>query len=347
MILKGSKQNLSTKWYQLSGVVYEENAPPKVDWDLKTAARIISEEVGKEKLRELHKAPWIIDALLTVFAFSLFVGSWILLANLDFGLIWFPIALFQSVILNNLCYAIRHDAFHHRQLGGAKVSYFFGILLSLPMMNTYTRFLKHADHHVHVGYDLFEEHIAEMDTPLKRWLGMTFPGLVLLYSGKLKTKGTPYPNKGWKASKVYEKASKREGVLHAVWFLGVVVCAIFWPYQVLVAYLIPHIIFAPLLVSIKNALQHTEADVDNPLHIAVYIKNNLFMRLFYSNSIGEMHLVHHIFPRIPFWKSAKAAKLFRPTLLKYKVPERGLWEVLKGYYIKGNPYRKPWDSLQS
>lgn len=342
MIIRENNKEQNTSFLTISGIVNDMNIAPKVTWDVKAAAKIISENVSKEELRNLHKAPWIIDAFLTFFALTLFVGSWILLANLDFGLIWFPIALFQSVILNNLCYAIRHDAFHHRQLGGAKVSYFFGVLLSIPMMNTYTRFLKHADHHVHVGYDLFEEHIAEMDTPLKRWLGMTFPGLVLLYSGRLKTKGTPYPNKGWKASPVYVKASKMEGTLHTLWFLGIVVSAIFWPYQVLVAYLIPHIIFAPLLVSIKNAFQHTEADVNNPLHIAVYVKNNLFMRLFYSNSIGEMHLVHHIFPRIPFWKSTKAAKLFRPTFLKHKVPERGVWEVLKGYYIKGNPYRKPW-----
>jgi fatty acid desaturase len=342
MIIRDNNQDNNRSFLNLSGIVNEVNIAPKVTWDLKSAAKMIRENVSKEELRDLHKAHWVIDALLIVLAFSSFIGSWILLANLDFGLIWFPIAFFQSIILNNFFYAIRHDTFHHRQLGGPKVSYFFGVLLSLPMMNSYTRFLKHADHHVHVGYDLFEEHIAELDTPLKRWLSMTFPGVVLMFSGRLKTKGTSYPNAGWQNPQLFKKAQKIEGTLHIIWFLGIVICAIIWPYQVLVAYLIPYIIFGPLLFSIKAALQHTEADVSNPLHTAVFVKNNLLMRLLYSNSLGEIHLMHHIFPRIPFWKSAKAAKLFRPILKKYKVPERGFWEVLKGYYIKGNAYRKPW-----
>ncbi|MGB0390806.1 MAG: fatty acid desaturase family protein [Salibacteraceae bacterium] len=342
MIIKNSNKNHFKSWLDISGVVNEENIEPKVTWDLKTPASLISKAVGVNQMRELHEANKWIDILLILSAWVFFLATWYIIATIDFGFSTLLLMILQGAILGNYFYAIRHDTLMHRQFGGSKFSYILGISMSIPMLNTYTRFLKHEDHHFHVGYDLFEEHIAEMDTVWKRWLGITGIGLILLYLGKLKPKGSSKPNGNWKDPEIIHEASKLEGLLLLFWFIGIIVLAFFFPYSVIMGYIIPTIIVMPALLSVKNATQHSETDVNNNMHLSAYFKANLFIRVLYCCSLGDVHLVHHIFPKIPFWKTPKAARIFEETIEAHGVPKRTFTEVLIGYYFQGMPYRKRW-----
>lgn len=342
MIIRTKNQDQIKSWLDISGIVNEKDLDPKVTWDLKSPAALITKAIGVEELRKLHKVNKWIDVLVITTAWILFVGTWYLIATIDFGFLTVFLIILQGAVLGNYFYSIRHDTLMHRQFGGSKFAYVMGIAMSMPQLNTYTRFLKHEDHHLHVGYDLFEEHIAEMDTVWKRWLGITVLGLGLLFTGKLKSKGTSKPNGDWKDPALVVKAKKTEGFLHLIWFLSIVALSIFYPYTVIVGYVIPVLIIVPALLSIKNACQHSETDVNNSMHLSVCFKANFFLRVLYCCSLGDVHIVHHIFPRIPFWKTPKAARLFRETIKAENVPIRTFSEVLIGYYIKGKPYRKLW-----
>ena len=342
MIIRDQQNDAIKSWLNLSGIVNKEIEPPKVNWDLKTPASIITSTLGTEQIRKLHQSNPIIDALMYLLAWFLFIGSWYLLATMEFGILCLPIAIVQALVVTNFFYTLRHDTFMHRQLGGSRLAYFLGILVSLPMMTSYTRFLRHEDHHVHIGYDLFEEHIAELDKVWKRWFCLTLLGLLFLGAGKLRSKDAPEPNKNWKVPQIVQKAMRREAIFHWIWILGLCVFGFFWPYQVLVGYVIPYFLFMPIIFSIKYACQHSETDINNPFHTAAFFKSNWILNIIYFNSIGEMHLIHHIFPRISTWKLGKASRLMRPIILQHKVPKRSFFQIIKGYYFTGKPYRKVW-----
>jgi len=343
MIIKeGNKEHIKS-WLDISGVVNEKNVAPKITWDLKSPARLITQAIGVEAVRKLHKVNKWIDLFLLISAWILFIGTWYFISTIDFGFLTVLLILIQGVILGNYFYAIRHDTLMHRQFGGSKFAYVVGILMSIPMLNTYTQFLKHEDHHLHVGYDLFEEHIAELDTVWKRWFGITGIGLLFLFAGKLKSKGTSYPNRNWENPAQIKKANKVEGLLLLTWLVGIITLTFFFPYVLLLGYLIPVVVVVPALLSIKNACQHSETDVNNSMHLAQNYKASLLIRVIYCCSLGDVHIVHHIFPRIPFWKTPKAARLMRATLEAHNVPKRTFFEILYGYYIKGRPYRTLWE----
>lgn len=342
MIIRNSNQEQIKFWLDISGIVNEDNIDPKITWDLKSPAAIIAKAVGIDEMRKLHQASIWLDVLFFISAWILFVGVWYFITTIDFGFVTVLLLILQGIVLGNLFYAIRHDMLMHRQIGGARLAYILGILMSIPMLNLYTHFLRHEDHHLHVGYDLFEEHIADLDTIWKRWLGITGIGFILLFSGKLKTKNAPKPNAEWKSPALILKATRNELRFHLIWVLGIFIATFLWPYAMILGYIIPVIIVIPFLLAIKHACQHSETDVNNSMHVATSFKSNFLVNILYCCALGDVHLVHHLFPRIPFWKTPKAARLFSNILIVHNVPKRSLLEVLAGYYLKGKPYRKRW-----
>lgn len=210
------------------------------------------------------------------------------------------------------------------------------------MMNTYTRFLRHEDHHAHIGYDLFEENIATLDKVWKRWFSLTIIGFVFFGLGGFKSKKTPQPNKSWKDPHILMKAKSIESLIRIVWLIGILTLTYFWPWFVLKGYVLPFLIFTPILYSLKIAGQHSETDINNVFHTAVFFKSNFIIRVLFLNSIGDAHVIHHIFPRISTWKLGKACTLLNEEIIKHKVPRRKFGEVLYRYYIKGDKYRERW-----
>ncbi len=343
MILKSSTESSISSWYQISGIVNEHNESPKVNWDVKTPATILSQKFGIKKIRELHKGNTWIDIIIVVLSLSLFISSWYILATIDFSILWVFIAFIQSIIVSIMFYGIRHDLFMHRQFGGPKRSFILGILISLPQLNPYFMFLRHEDHHLHIGYDLYEEKLTELDKVWKRWLCLTFIGLLFLQVGALRSKNIPQVNQTWKEPLILKKAKRIEYCFHLIWILGLSFSAYFWPSIILKGYLIPFIIFTPFIYSFKYACQHSETDINNSFHCSAYFRTTSFLRIFFYYSIGDSHLIHHIFPRIPSWKLGKASNLFRSEILLQNIPERSLGDILIGYYFKGNSYRARWD----
>ncbi len=329
-------------WYQISGITNDNVQSPKVVWDIQTPVSVISDKIGVKTIQELHKGNILIDFLIIVFAFALFGLLWFSLATINNIFIWIPLAFLQGLVISNLFFNLRHDIFTHRQVGGSKLSFLFGVMLSLPQMNTYTRFLRHEDHHKHVGYDLIEEHQAELDKPWKRLLCLTYIGLILLVTGKLRDKNAPQANKGWEEPYVSKRARKKESIFHLFWILIIAVAFLYWPHGVLTGYLLPFIIFTPVVYSLKFALQHSETDVTNPFHASVFIRTNFIVRILFYFSLGDLHIIHHFFPRLPSWKLPKAARMMNGIILSHNVPKRTIREVLVGYYLKGHPYRELW-----
>lgn len=315
--------------------------PPKVVWDLATPRCIIRAELGAATLHRLHQPSLAWDV-------ALFAGSWAFIALttaalilLPFGPLWVLAGLLQQIATMNCLYAVRHDLFFHRRLGG-RVGEALAVVCSLPLFNTYTAFLQHGDHHHHVGWDLFEEPIAHLDRRWKRWLCLTTVGLVLMFSGRLRSADAPRPNESFTPPGAFLRRLRREQRVHRLFALALVIGAIRWPGIVAKGFVLPTFLFMGVIVMIRIVSQHSETDPRNPFHLSVYYRPNRLLALLFFDTMGVGHLVHHIYPRIPIYNIGEAARLMHPLLIRHGIPERGMFEVLWRYFIRADAYRARW-----
>lgn len=97
-----------------------------------------------------------------------------------------------------------------------------------------------------------------------------------------------------------------------------------------------------LIASITENSNLTILHKMKTFHASSFIQTNFIARILFYFSFGDLHIIHHFFPRIPSWKLPKATRLINSIVLSYNVPKRTLTEVLVGYYFKGKPYRELW-----
>ena len=316
--------------------------PPKAAWDLRIPRRAIRAAVSTQTLRRLHQRRRGWDAALFFGSWVAFAGLWCLLAILPLGMLWIACGLLQGLVVINHIYAVRHDLFFHRQILGPRASYALAVMCSLPLLSTYTRFLGHEDHHVYVGWDLFEERLTHLDRRWKRWLCLTPVGLALLLSDRLRPRDAPQPNAEWKPPLWFLRQLEREQRVHLLFRCLVVTGVLLWPAVFLKGFLLPVLLFSPIILSIRIAFQHSEADPGNPFHLGVYYRPSRLTRFMFLNTLGDGHIVHHLFPHIPTYHVGEAAKLFHPMIAPH-VPERGFFAVVWRYLIKAETYRTRWE----
>lgn len=327
-----------------SGLINDQPALfPRVDWDLETPRRAIRAELGVEALRRLHRADRRWDAALFIGVWAAVAVATVELVLLPLGLQWVLWGLLQQLGTINCLYSVRHDLFFHRRAAGW-LSEPLGVLYSLPLFTTYTKFLGHADHHRHVGWDLFEEEIAHLDRRWKRWLCLTMVGVALMLSGRLRARDVPRMNASFVPPAWFQRKLRREQHVHRLFALALLVGAIVWPHVVISGFLLPMVLFAPIIVMIRVAFQHAETDPRNPFHLSVYHRSSRLLRILFFNTLGDGHLVHHLYPHIPIYNVGVAAQLMHPVIARHRVPERGFCEVLWCFFIRGAPYREGWSS---
>lgn len=317
---------------------------PKVVWDLATPRRVLRAHLGVAAIRRLHATSRAWDLVL-------FFGTWAFaglttaaLIILPFGPLWVVAGLLQQIATMNCLYAVRHDIFFHRGVGG-RLGEALAVLCSLPLLNTYAGFLQHEDHHRHVGWDLFEEPMAHLDRRWKRWFCLTTVGAVLMFMGRLRSADAPQPNRGFTPPESFRRRLRRERRIHQLFALVLVAATIRWPEIVGKGFVLPTFLFTGLIVMIRIAFQHSETDRNNPFHLSVYYRPNRLLALLFFNTLGAGHLVHHIYPRIPIYRIGEAVRLMHPVLVEKGVPERGMLEVLWRYFVRGEAYREPWGEL--
>jgi fatty acid desaturase len=116
-----------------------------------------------------------------------------------------------------------------------------------------------------------------------------------------------------------------------------------WPRALIWGYFVPTLVLAPLLNTLRILIEHAEVNPDNPYHIATFYRTGWFTRLIYLWDAGDCHLIHHLYPTVPYYRIGKALALLRPFLLERGVIERRAYgALLWGWFVKNYAHRSLW-----
>jgi fatty acid desaturase len=310
--------------------------------------RELARELGADELRRLHRPNRLCDAaaLVGVPGAALLLG-WALW-RLPFGVAWVAALVAQGFVLQLFAF-LSHDLFLHRRLGGERIAAIGSALFLTPVTIVASAYKDvHLRHHAHVNQpDDTEAYKLDFDRRWKRLLLLTIVGQ-LLAPRRAFARGperTPYFALALQNAALVP-AIRREQWLIRLWVLAVVVLAVAWPEPVLFGYVLPIFLTLPLASTLRTAIEHAEVDPTNPVFAATYYRTHLLTRLAFFADSGDCHLVHHLYPAIPFYRVGRALAVMRPYFLRHGVVERrSLWALAYGYVWKAYPYRQRWPEV--
>lgn len=246
---------------------------------------------------------------------------------------------------------VSHDLFVHRRVGGATVAWLGSLLCTVPRLTKPSAYeMVHLEHHRYAGTDRdTEAYKRDIDTRARRLLFLTVPGIKILQGRKL---ARTNPEIAEKPVAYHDQAAARpelarklavEKWLTRAFLLAVVAAAFVWPRLVLLGYLVPVVVMAPIANTVRMILEHSDADPDNPFHVATFYRTGLISRPLFLWDSGDCHLIHHLYATIPYYRVGKALTLMRPILLKHGVVERrSFLALLHGWFVANYAHGTPW-----
>jgi fatty acid desaturase len=316
--------------------------------DYRLAQAAIAAELGPDRLAELHRPCPLLDWLAIVALPSAFVGLALALSRFPFGLPWLTCLVAQGFLIQALAYSV-HDLFVHRRVGG-KGGYLIGVLFELPIFARRTWYaLYHLDHHAQMNTDVDpEEYKQDLDARWKKAVCLTLPGLFLLMARKLRSRDKRSaliemgPIKSPTDGAVVRQL--RQERLVAVGALAILALATYisWP-LVVFGYVLPFAIVTPIASMCRLVLEHAESDPMNVFSCGTFYRTGLISGPLFFWDAGDCHVVHHIYPAIPFYRMRKAVRLMRPVLLRHGARERRSFSaLLYGFFVRNERHRTLW-----
>lgn len=316
-----------------------------VEQDLNQVRQRISQALGRDTIAALHRSRPGLDALAVFGSIGLFGLNLHLLASLPFGLTWVLLFVLQGFLLQSFG-LVSHDLFVHRRIWGDRGSWLASLVLTLPRLSLPTGYEQaHLAHHRWIGTEQdTEAYKQQLDSRGKRWLFATLLGVKLAQAGKLKQgeslKG--YHDVSGQGALI-ERRARIEKWLMRTGLLALLPLAWFFPAHTLLGYLLPTLVIGPVANSLRIIIEHAEADPGNPWHWSTCYRTGPLTRLLFFWDSGDCHVIHHIFPRLPFYHMGRAVELIRPLLLAHGVVERRSYlELLRGWFVQGHPHRSLW-----
>ncbi|HSX88711.1 MAG TPA: fatty acid desaturase [Pseudomonas sp.] len=313
--------------------------------DLNQVRQRISQALGRDTIAALHRSRPGLDALAVFGSIGLFGLNLHLLASLPFGLTWVLLFVLQGFLLQSFG-LVSHDLFVHRRIWGDRGSWLASLVLTLPRLSLPTGYEQaHLAHHRWIGTEQdTEAYKQQLDSRGKRWLFATLLGVKLAQAGKLKQgeslKG--YHDVSGQGALI-ERRARIEKWLMRTGLLALLPLAWFFPAHTLLGYLLPTLVIGPVANSLRIIIEHAEADPGNPWHWSTCYRTGPLTRLLFFWDSGDCHVIHHIFPRLPFYHMGRAVELIRPLLLANGVVERRSYlELLRGWFVQGHPHRSLW-----
>ncbi|MCH9639895.1 MAG: fatty acid desaturase [Betaproteobacteria bacterium] len=314
----------------------------------KSHLRFIQKEIisfiGHENLKFLHSQNLFLDCLAIILVISGFIGCIV-------GIYYFPIGVHTVflMILEGLFLTlmglINHDLFVHRRPFGSTGSWIGSIFLTTPLGLSSSGYAQtHLAHHMHIGTRKDTEvYKQDLDTSLKRLFFCTFIGFKLATNGLWAREKRPRYFEVRVSNKVLRRRSNIESVIRAIFFIGVGIGCFLIPKLFLVGYVLPAIIMVPIWNSLRIIIEHGEVNPDNPWHNSTYYRTGFITRPIFLWDSGDCHLIHHLFPAIPFYRISRAIELIDPILQKNGVISRHSYiELLKGWFIDCYEHRSLW-----
>lgn len=301
--------------------------------------------LGADTIAALHRPDALLDNLAVLGSFAAFVVSVAVLGTLPLGLPWLALFVAQGFLLQWMG-LVSHDAFVHRRIWGEAGSWFGSLLLTLPRLSLPTGYEQaHLAHHRCIGTPGDTEAYKQyLDTRGKRLLFLTIAGVKLAQAGRLAAQEglRAYHDVSGQGAAIERRARIERGLFRAA-LLALIVLALFWPRLVLLGYLVPVLVMGPIVNTLRIVMEHAEANPGNPWHWSTCYRTGRISRLLFCWDSGDCHLVHHVFPRLPFYRMGRAVELMRPVLLAHSVVERvSYWQLLKGWLLQVYPHRSLW-----
>jgi fatty acid desaturase len=319
---------------------------------LAAGTRQVTRALGPDVVRALHRQNAVADVATFVVmwatAVALAIGLGHLPLRLDgLGALWVGAFVLQGFVLQ-LFGIYAHDAFLHRQFGGRRLSDALGLLCFVPITSTYTDYRHlHLVHHRFVNSDGDSE-VYKQDFD-RRWVKvmlLTVIGVKLSWSGRFRRGDRPI----WTPSYSPEERQRlrRELAGLALWAGGIIALAFLDWRTVVFGYLLPLAVMAPIASTLRVILEHADVDRTEPLHNATFYRTGWISGPLFLFGSGDCHLVHHLFPAIPFYRMRRATLLIRPILRDAGVPEhRSLARLVKLWFIDNRAHGTDWSRPRS
>lgn len=301
--------------------------------------------LGAEAIAQLHRRNALLDNLAVLLALAAFVAGVVALGRWPLGLPWLALFVAQGFLLQWMG-LVSHDVFVHRRIWGETGSWLGSLLLTLPRLSLPTGYEQaHLAHHRCIGTpEDTEAYKQYLDTRARRLLFLTVAGVKLAQRGRLAAQEglRAYHDVSGQGAAVERRARIERGLFRAG-MLALLGLALFWPRLVLLGYLLPVLVMGPIVNTLRIVMEHAEANPDNPWHWSTCYRTGWLSRPLFCWDSGDCHLVHHIFPRLPFYRMGRAVELMRPVLLAHGVVERrSYWRLLAGWLVAAYPHRTLW-----
>jgi fatty acid desaturase len=318
--------------------------PPGPNRSIALLQRHFHEVLGRERIQALHRElPWL-DALALIALPSVFLGLAVLLGRRPIDIGWAAAFVAQGFVL--MQFGLACHEWRHRGYPSGRFGRFVHFLLLMPVYRSATHYMYwHAIHHSHLGQpgdsEWFKRYI---DTPWRRLLhatiiGVAFPRLVL----PRRPQSLRGPAKPYDAATAAAITREKRGLL--LFTLAWLALAAVWPREVLLGYLLPLVVVTPLASTVRTVIEHSTFDAGNPFAIACHYRTTPLTRIIFFWNSGDCHLVHHVFPRMPFYRIPQALRWMRPEFLRHGVTdERSLARLVWEWFTRRRPYLSPRES---
>lgn len=318
-------------------------------YDFTKARKAIVEAVGKETVVALHKQSGIRDIAGIVGLYGAFAFNVWFLGNQsrtgDAWPIWWLLFVLQGFIIMAFGYLL-HDACVHRKVGGRRFSYWLGVVSGVLSFQPYSQYRHtHLDHHSYTGTDEDEAYKQDLDTRARRILFLTPIGYFAAFYRFLRRNFPPkWPSPDGSFGKVPDKALLlRETIFVLGGYALMIVAWRYWKRPVQYGFLMPALFILPIANTFRTILEHAETNTENNYHCATFYRTGFLSRVLFFWDAGDCHLVHHIFPNIPWYRMGQACDTFRPVFLDAGVRERrSIMQLAYGYFVKNREHRTLW-----
>lgn len=318
------------------------------DFDAQTiinaARQRIRAELGDQRVRELHaQSRWLDSLALGAFLAVAVANTWAL-ASLD-GWILLPLVLLQGWLIQ-WAGLLSHDLFVHRRVGGPLGSWLGALLLTVPRLSSPVGYEQaHLTHHRHIGSSRDSEHYKQgLNTRLRRLLFSTLFGIRLAQAGKQVGAQRRYHDVSDKSDTLQRRARVEKWIIRG-WLLAMVCLTAWTPFALVLVYWLPLLAVAPVVNTVRIVLEHADADISSgdAFQFGTAYRTGPLTRLAFLWDSGDCHLIHHIFPRMPFYRVGACVDALAPLIAKHNPrPRTSLPRLLYGWYVKGLPHRQPW-----
>lgn len=299
--------------------------------------------LGTEQIKALHQQSAALDLAALVSIITLFSLSTAVLVLQAPGFVWLLFLVVQGFAFQ-LAGLISHDLFVHRRVGGERWAAWGARLLTIPRLSLPLGYEKaHLAHHRHLGSSNdTENYKQQLDSRQRRLLFSTLFGIKLAQSGR---GGDAHYHHVDASEPARARQLRLERTLLRGFLAAMVGLTLLFPQALISAYWLPLLVVAPIINTVRIVLEHADADVTtgDAFQAGTCYRTGPLTRALFLWDSGDCHLVHHIFPRMPFYRVGACVDAIQPLLEERNPrPRNSLLALLKGWYLDNHGHRTPW-----